>query len=25
MLPSPTAPVWPESAFRNHFFRAFDN
>ena len=23
MLPSPTAPVWPESAFRNRFFDAF--
>ena len=25
MLPSSTAPVWPESAFRNNFFNAFDH
>jgi phosphatidylglycerophosphate synthase len=25
MLPGPTAPVWPESAFRNRFFNAFDH
>jgi hypothetical protein len=24
MLPAPTAPVWPMSAFRNHFLDAFD-
>jgi phosphatidylglycerophosphate synthase len=24
MLPSSTAPVWPMSAFRNHFLNAFD-
>jgi len=24
MLPSSTAPVWPESAFRDRFFKAFD-
>ena len=24
MLPSPTAPVWPMSAFRNNFLNAFD-
>lgn len=25
MLPGSTAPVWPESAFRNRFFNAFDH
>ena len=25
MLPSPTAPVWPMSAFRDNFFNAFDH
>ena len=25
MLPSSTAPVWPMSAFRNHFLNAFDH
>ena len=25
MLPSPTAPSWPENTFRNHFFNAFDH
>jgi hypothetical protein len=25
MLPSPTAPVWLMSAFRNKFFNAFDH
>jgi hypothetical protein len=25
MLPSPTAPVWRESLFRNRFFNAFDH
>lgn len=25
MLPGPTAPSWPESAFRNHFFNAFEH
>ena len=25
MLPSPTAPVWPMSAFRNRFLDAFDH
>jgi phosphatidylglycerophosphate synthase len=25
MLPSSTAPVWPESAFRNRFLNAFDH
>ena len=25
MLPSSTAPVWPESAFRDRFFSAFDH
>jgi phosphatidylglycerophosphate synthase len=25
MLPSPTAPVWPMSAFRNEFLNAFDH
>jgi phosphatidylglycerophosphate synthase len=25
MLPSPTAPVWPMSAFRNNFLNAFDH
>ena len=25
LRPSPNAPVWPMSAFRNHFFTAFDS
>jgi len=25
MLPSPTAPVWRESLFRNRFLNAFDH
>jgi phosphatidylglycerophosphate synthase len=25
MLPGPTSPVWPMSAFRNHFLEAFDH
>jgi hypothetical protein len=25
MLPASTAPVWPENAFRDHFFNAFDH
>jgi hypothetical protein len=25
MLPTPTAPVWRMSSFRNHFLNAFDH
>jgi hypothetical protein len=25
LLPSPTAPVWPMSAFRNRFLSAYDH